>query len=318
MQKGVFLDLASLAPEDLDLSALQACLPDWDLHEKTRPEERLERMKGAQVVVSNKVVLDGELLRQLPDLKLICVAATGTNNIDLKTASEMGIVVSNVRAYGTDSVAQHVIGVMLAHFTSLFKYTEAVKRGDWSRSDQFCLLEYPVRELRGMTIGIVGYGELGQGVARLAEAFGMQVLIAQRPGGEPQAGRVALDELLPQVDVLSLHVPLTDDTKHLIDRAALEKMPSHALLVNAARGPVVDNAALADALREGVIGGAALDVVDVEPPPEDYVLLKDDIPNLIITPHTAWAGRQARQNTVNQIQQNIEAFIAGEPRYQVN
>ena len=214
MQKGVFLDLASLAPEDLDLSALQACLPDWDLHEKTRPEERLERMKGAQVVVSNKVVLDGELLRQLPDLKLICVAATGTNNIDLKTASEMGIVVSNVRAYGTDSVAQHVIGVMLAHFTSLFKYTEAVKRGDWSKSDQFCLLEYPVRELRGMTIGIVGYGELGQGVARLAEAFGMQVLIAQRPGGEPQAGRVALDELLPQVDVLSLHVPLTDDTKH--------------------------------------------------------------------------------------------------------
>ena len=120
MQKGVFLDLASLAPEDLDLSALQACLPDWDLHEKTRPEGRLERMKGAQVVVSNKVVLDGELLRQLPDLKLICVAATGTNNIDLKTASEMGIVVSNVRAYGTDSVAQHVIGVMLAHFTSLF------------------------------------------------------------------------------------------------------------------------------------------------------------------------------------------------------
>jgi len=264
------------------------------------------------------VVLDGELLRQLPDLKLICVAATGTNNIDLKTAAEMGIVVSNVRAYGTDSVAQHVIGVMLAYFTSLFKYTEAVKRGDWSKSDQFCLLEYPVRELRGMTIGIVGYGELGQGVARLAEAFGMRVLIAQRPGGEPQAGRVALDELLPQVDVLSLHVPLTDNTKHVIDRAALEKMPSHALLVNAARGPVVDNAALAEALREGVIGGAALDVVDVEPPPEDYVLLKDDIPNLIITPHTAWAGRQARQNTVNQIQQNIEAFIAGEPRYQVN
>jgi glycerate dehydrogenase len=169
-----------------------------------------------------------------------------------------------------------------------------------------------------MTIGIVGYGELGQGVARLAEAFGMRVLIAQRPGGEPQVGRVALDELLPQVDVLSLHVPLTDSTKHLIDRAALEKMPSHALLVNAARGPVVDNAALADALREGVIGGAALDVVDIEPPPEDYVLLQDDIPNLIITPHTAWAGRQARQNTVNQIQQNIEAFIAGEPRYQVN
>jgi glycerate dehydrogenase len=317
MTQGVFLDLASLAESDLDLSGLQQVLPAWQTYPATAPEQRLPRIADAEVVVTNKVVLDGPVLRAAPKLKLVCVTATGTNNIDLQAAAERGILVCNVTAYATDSVAQHVMAVMLAHHTRLFDYHAAVRRGDWSNSPQFCLLDYPVRELRGMTLGIVGHGELGRGVERLASAFGMQVSIAQRPGGEPRAGRVPLQALLPRVDVLSLHVPLTEATRNLIDAAALSLMQPHALLINTARGAVVDNAALADALRNGVIGGAAMDVLDVEPPPLDHPLLADDIPNLILTPHTAWAGRQARQNVVDQTRDNIAAWLRGEPRNRV-
>jgi glycerate dehydrogenase len=222
-----------------------------------------------------------------------------------------------VVAYATDSVVQHVFALMLVHHTRLFDYTAAVRRGDWTKSPQFCLLDYPVRELRGMTLGIIGYGELGHGVAKIAEAFGMQVMVSQRPGGEPREGRHPLDEVLRASDVLTLHVPLLDNTYHLIDARALQLMKPTALLINTARGAVVDNAALADALRQGVIGGAALDVLDVEPPPLDHPLLATDIPNLIVTPHTAWAGRQSRQNVVDETVANIRAFLAGEPRNRV-
>ena len=314
MKAGVFLDLASLHESDLDLSRLQASLPDWRFFPATAPEQRIERIADAEVVVLNKVVLDEAVLRALPRLKLISLTATGTNNIDLRTAAELGITVSNVRAYATDSVAQHVMAVMLAHHTRLLDYHAAVTRGDWSRSHQFCLLDYPVRELRDMTLGIVGYGELGRGVEHLARAFGMRILIAQRPGGGPQAGRVPLDELLAQADVVSLHVPLAPNTEKLIDARRLGLMQPHALLINTARGAVVDNQALADALRAGRIGGAAMDVLDVEPPPLDHPLLAGDLPNLILTPHTAWAGRQARQNVVDQTVANIEAYLSGRPR----
>jgi glycerate dehydrogenase len=318
MKAGVFLDLASLHESDLDLSRLQASLPDWRFFPATSPEQRIERLADAEVVVLNKVVLDEAVLRALPRLKLISLTATGTNNIDLRTAAELGITVSNVRAYATDSVAQHVMAVMLAHHTRLFDYHAAVTRGDWSRSSQFCLLDYPVRELRDMTLGIVGYGELGRGVEHLARAFGMRILIAQRPGGGPQAGRVPLDDLLAQADVVSLHVPLAANTEKLIDARRLGLMQPHALLINTARGGVVDNHALAEALRTGSIGGAAMDVLDVEPPPLDHPLLAVDLPNLILTPHTAWAGRQARQNVVDQTVANIEAYLAGKPRNVVN
>ena len=318
MKAGVFLDLASLHESDLDLSRLQASLPDWRFFPATSPEQRIERLADAEVVVLNKVVLDEAVLRALPRLKLISLTATGTNNIDLRTAAELGITVSNVRGYATDSVAQHVMAVMLAHHTRLFDYHAAVTRGDWSRSSQFCLLDYPVRELRDMTLGIVGYGELGRGVEHLARAFGMRILIAQRPGGGPQAGRVPLDDLLAQADVVSLHVPLAANTEKLIDARRLGLMQPHALLINTARGGVVDNHALAEALRTGSIGGAAMDVLDVEPPPLDHPLLAVDLPNLILTPHTAWAGRQARQNVVDQTVANIEAYLAGKPRNVVN
>lgn len=314
MQKGVFLDLASLAESDLVLDELQQCLPEWQMYSATSAEQRSSRIVDAEVVVVNKVVLDEPILRAAVNLKLICITATGTNNIDLATAAELGITVCNVTAYATESVAQHVMAVMLAHHTRLMDYHQAVLRGDWSRSTQFCLLDYPVRELSEMTLGIVGYGELGRGVEKLAKAFGMQVLVAQREGGDAQPGRVVLDELLPQIDVLTLHVPLAENTLHLIDERRLQLMRQHALLINTARGAVVENAALATALREGVIGGAAMDVLDQEPPPLDHPLLAADIPNLILTPHTAWAGRRARQNVVDLTVANIQAYQTGSPR----
>ncbi|MCB1790270.1 MAG: D-2-hydroxyacid dehydrogenase [Gammaproteobacteria bacterium] len=315
--RGVFLDLASLAEQDLDLSAFEPLFDEWRTFPATAPDQRVAHIGDAEVVVTNKVVVDDAVIRAAPNLKMIGITATGYNNIAIETAKARGIVVSNVVAYATDSVAQHVFALILAHHTRLFDYTAAVKRGDWTNSPQFCLLDYPVRELRGMTLGIVGYGELGQGVARIGEAFGMHVMVSQRPGGAAAAGRVPLDEVLRTADVISLHLPLLETTHHLIDAAALASMKSDALLINTARGAIVDNAALADALRNGVIGGAGIDVLDVEPPPADHPLLAGDIPNLIVTPHSAWAGRQARQNVVDETVANIAGFLRGEPRNRV-
>jgi glycerate dehydrogenase len=315
--RGVFLDLASLAEADLDLSGFEPLFDDWQTFPRTAPDERIERMAAADVVVTNKVVLDEAVLRSASNLKLVCLTATGYNNVDIDTARELGIVVSNAVGYATDSVVQHVFALILAHHTRLFDYSRAVRRGDWSHSSQFGLLDYPARELRGMTLGIIGYGELGHGVARIAGAFGMRVLVSQRPGGPMQTGREPLDVVLSESDVLTLHVPLLENTRHLIDAPALAKMKSSALLINTARGAVVDNAALAEALRRGEIGGAGIDVLDIEPPPLDHPLLAEDIPNLIVTPHSAWAGRQARQNVVDETIANIRAFADGAPRNRV-
>lgn len=315
--KGVFLDLASLAEQDLDLGDFDRVFDDWRTFPATAPEDRLANIADAEVVVLNKVVLDADILRAAPNLKLVCITATGYNNVDIETARELGIVVSNVVAYATDSVAQHVFALILAHHTRLFDYTAAVRRGDWSNSPRFCLLDYPVRELRGMTLGIVGHGELGQGVARIGEAFGMQVMVSQRPGGAPQPGREPFERVLREADVISLHLPLLENTHHLIDAAAMAQMKPTALLINTARGAIVDNRALAEALRAGVIGGAGIDVLDVEPPPLDHPLLADDIPNLIVTPHSAWAGRQARQNVVDETVANIRAYQEGGARNRV-
>ena len=232
--RGVFLDLASLAEQDLDLSAFASVVDDWRSYPSTAPDQRLAHIRDAEVVVTNKVVLDDAIIRAAPDLRLICITATGYNNIAIDAARELGIVVSNVVAYATDSVVQHVFALILAHHTRLFDYTAAVKRGDWSNSPQFCLLDYPVRELRGMTLGIVGHGELGRGVARIAEAFGMRVIVSQRPGGAASPGRVPFDELLRTSDVITLHLPLLDNTHHLIDAEALARMKPEALLINTA------------------------------------------------------------------------------------
>ncbi len=314
--RGVLLDLDTLG-DDLDLGRLRASLDDWTFHAVTAPEEVAQRIAGADVVVSNKVLLDGRAITAASPLKMIAVAATGTNNVDLDAARAAGIVVSNVTAYGTPSVAQHVFALLLALTTRLFEYRAAVADGRWASSPHFCLLDHPIRELAGKTLGVVGYGELGQGVARLAEAFGMRVLVAQRPGGSAQAGRVGLAELLPQVDVLTLHCPLTDATRNLIGAAELAAMRDDAVLLNAARGGIVDEAALVAALRAGTLGGAGFDVLTVEPPRDGNPLLEPGIPNLIVTPHIAWAARESRQRLIDQVAENIERFRTGDPRNRV-
>jgi len=222
--------------------------------------------------------------------------------------------VCNVRGYATPAVVQHVFALILALRTRLVDYRRAVADGRWQRSPHFCLLDYPIRELTGSKLGIVGYGELGKAVARVAEAFGMQVLISQRPGGPERPGRLPLHELLHQVDILSLHCPLTPQTQGLIGGEALKLMRPDALLINAARGGIVDEAALASALRAGRLGGAGIDVLTEEPPLRGSPLLETGVPNLIVTPHIAWASRESRQRLVDEVARNIQAFLAGRPR----
>jgi glycerate dehydrogenase len=243
------------------------------------------------------------------------VAATGTNNIDLEAAAERGITVCNCQSYGTPSVVQHVFALILTLATRLCDYRQAVAEGRWQLADQFCLLDYPIQELAGKTLGIIGYGELGRSVARIAEAFGMRILIAQRPGtSEPVEDRIPLATLLPQLDILTLHCPLTSETRGLIGAWELALMRRNALLINTARGGIVDELALAEALKRGALGGAGVDVLTEEPPVQGNPLLAGDIPNLIVTPHCAWGSREARQRLVAQLAENIQGFLTGKPK----
>lgn len=315
--KGVFLDFDTIsgAENDIDVAPLRE-LPDvsWQFHGVTRPQEVAERVAGCAIVVVNKVVLDAACLEQAAtDLRLVVIAATGTNNVDLEVAARLGITVCNIRDYATPSVVQHVYTLMLALATRLPRYIDAVAAGRWQTQPQFCMLDYPIRGLDGLTLGIVGHGTLGQGVAAVAPAFGLEVVVAQRPGGAPQAGRVPLDTLLPKVDILSLHCPLTDATRDLISRRELQAMKDDALLINTARGGIINESDLAAALRAGEIGGAGIDVLTEEPPAGGNVLLKAGLPNLIVTPHIAWAARASRQNAVDKTAGNIRAWQAGRP-----
>lgn len=316
--KAVFLDYQSLDKNDLDFRALAAQFDQWTVYPATSPLEVAERIAGAEVIITNKVQINAEHMQHNPQLKVILISATGTNNVDLEYAREQGIVVCNCQGYGTAAVAQHTIMLMLNLATSLLQYDRAVRAGEWNKSTQFCLMDYPIMELSGKTLGIVGYGELGQAVAKLAEAFGMQVKIAALPNRPAREKSVPFAELLTQVDFLTLHCPLSDATRDLIGREELEKMKSSAFLINCARGGVVNEAALADALKAGEIAGAATDVLTVEPPKNGNVLLDADIPNLIITPHSAWGSVDARQRIVQQMVENIDAYKAGQPRRQVN
>jgi glycerate dehydrogenase len=315
LQSAVLLDRDTIdAGGDIDFSALESLFSRWRAHNYTLKPDILERIAGADVIISNKVMLDEQALRSVPALQLVCVAATGTNNVDLKAAKTLGITVCNVRGYATPAVSQHTIALILALSTRLIDYREAVRARRWQQARQFCLLDYPIRELAGKTLGIIGYGELGQAVAHLGEAFGMKLLVAQRPGGPAEKGRVPLPELLPQVDVLSLHCPLTPQTRNLIGARELALMKRDAILINTARGGIVDEQALVDALREQRIGGAGIDVLTVEPPVNGNVLLDPDIPNLIVTPHSAWASRETRQRLVAEVVANVRAFTEGSPR----
>ncbi|MCF6759609.1 2-hydroxyacid dehydrogenase [Pseudomonas fragi] len=310
-QRAVFLDYTSLDLGDLDLDPLRRVFGDLQLCVDTTPANVIERLQGASVAISNKAVLNAQTLAACPDLKLILVAATGTNNVDLEAARAQGIIVANCQGYGTPSVAQHTLGLLLALATRLVDYNKAVADGQWQQAKQFCLLDFPIVELEGKTLGLFGHGELGSAVAKLAEAFGMRVLIGQIPGRPARAGRLTLDELLPQVDALTFHCPLTEHTRNFIGARELALLKRGAFVVNTARGGMIDEQALADALRSGHLGGAATDVLSVEPPRDGNPLLAADIPRLIITPHSAWGSREARQRIVGQLAQNAEAFFKG-------
>lgn len=313
--KAVFLDSEGL--DDLDLNGLSEACSSLRIFRTTSPEEVAGRIAGAELVILNKVRIAKHHLVAAPSVRLIAVVATGTDVVDLTATAELGVTVCNCQAYGTNSVVQHVFGVILALHTNLLAYHAAVRQGRWQKSRQFCFLDYPIIELKGKTLGIVGYGTLGRGIAEVARAFGMKVVIARRPGNPPDE-RPALAAMLPEIDILTLHCPLTDQTRNLIDAAALAQMKPTAFIINAARGGIVDEPALVDALRSGTIGGAAVDVLSVEPPRAGNPLLDADLPNLIVTPHIAWASREARQRIINQTVENILAFKAGSPVRVVN
>ncbi len=308
--KAVVLDEKSFNPGDLDLSGLYTLLDNWTIHESTSPEQRLERLEDADIVIANKVVLDKPLLEKLPKLKLILLTATGMDNVDVELCKQQGITVNNVTDYCTASVSQHVFSLILALSTQLFSYQKLTKSGDWSRSGQFSSLEFPIQELSGKTLGLVGYGSLAKGVEKIALAFGMNIIISQRAGTqEPVAGRLPLDELLAQADVVSIHCPLTPETKHLFSTKEFELMKDSALLINTARGGVIDNEALAIALHDKVIAGAGIDVLEQEPPPLDHPLITTKLPNLILTPHIAWAAIEARQRVIDKVAENLQRFL---------
>jgi len=316
--RAIFLDYATVSFNgDLDPAALRRALPGLDLREHTPQAEVAGAVRDVAAVLVNKLRISREVIEQAQGLQLIVLAATGTNNVDLDAARERGIAVCNLRDYCTASVVQHVFGMLLALTQRLREYDRLVRSGAWQRGERFCLLDFPVRELTGRRLGIVGYGALGRGVAQAARAFGMDVLVASRPGGERVAGRLDLDDLLPLADVLSLHCPLTPATTGLIGAARLARMKPDAVLINTARGALVDSAALAAALRAGRLGGAAIDVLPREPPADGDPLLAPDIPNLIVTPHIAWAAREARQRCIDEMAANVEDFLRGGRRGRV-
>ncbi|MGH8495691.1 MAG: D-2-hydroxyacid dehydrogenase [Gammaproteobacteria bacterium] len=315
--KAVFLDFATVSRSDLDVAALKAILPGIELFDVTHALELPGRIAGAEVVITNKIRIDAAAIAAARNLRLVALVATGTNNVDLGAARERGVAVCNIRGYCTASVVQHVYALILALTHHLAGYQRLLQEGAWRESPQFCLLDYPIRELVGKTLGIVGFGELGQGVARAAPAFGLEVLIAERRGAPLRAGRMAFDELLGRADILSLHCPLTPETARLIGAAELRRMRSDAVLINTARGALVDERALADALRARAIGGAGIDVLSEEPPVGGNPLLAGDIPNLIVTPHIAWAAREARQRALDEVVANVADFLAGGQRGRV-
>ncbi|MDP9089516.1 MAG: D-2-hydroxyacid dehydrogenase [Pseudomonadota bacterium] len=310
------MDYDTVSNGDLDKSRLNEAAGDLILYGSDESKTS-ERLQGADVALVNKLELNRELLLGATNLKLVALAATGTNNVDLVAARERGIAVCNVRAYCSASVAQHVWGLILSLTQHVDDFSRLSKSGSWAKDEAGAAWSFPIRELQGRIFGVVGWGELGRASARIAEAFGMQVLIANRRGAPPAAARVDLDELLAQADIISLHCPLSDSTRGLIGARELKLMKPDAVLINTARGALVDGEALAAALKAGELGGAGIDVLAQEPPAKDDPLLNSHIPNLLVTPHIAWAAREARQRCIDEMAANIRDFLNGGRRGRV-
>lgn len=310
--------LNPLNPGDLswdDLKALGPC----EIFERTSPGEVADRLRTAEIAITNKATLHRAQIEASPQLKYIGVTATGYNVVDVEAAKERGIVVSNVPTYGTRSVAQHTFALLLELAQHAGHHAQTVRDGNWVRSADWCYWNRPLIELEGLTLGIVGYGRIGQAVAHLASAFGMKVIVAASSSGRKPAANVAtvdLEYLFSESDVVSLHCPLTPQTKHLVNAPRLARMKPTAFLINTSRGPLVDEAALADALNTGCLAGAGLDVLSAEPPPADNPLLAAK--NCLITPHIAWATRAARARLMQMSVENVRAFLNGKPQNVVN
>ncbi|QNM95553.1 NAD(P)-dependent oxidoreductase [Chitinimonas koreensis] len=311
MYRIVFLDRASL-PVAVRRPAFAH---DWAEYDATAPEQVIERCLDAEVVISNKVRLDAAALAALPQLKLIAVAATGVNNVDLAAARRHGIAVANIRGYAEHSVPEHALMLMLALLRNLPAYQRELAAGAWNASPHFCHFGPTIRDLHGRTVAIVGAGTLGRRSAELARAFGAETLFAEHRGtATVRDGYTAFDEALARADVLSLHCPLTEATRNLIGTAELAAMKPDAILVNTARGGLVDEAALLAALRAGRLAGAGVDVLHEEPPRQGNALIEAGLPNLIVTPHVGWASFEAMSRLAAQLVDNIEAWADGSPQ----
>jgi glycerate dehydrogenase len=290
-------------------------LHDWTDFAETPLSEIVPRLRSATIAICNKLPLRADTLRHLTKLKLIAVAATGVDNVDMDFCRANAIAVCNTRGYAINSLPEHALMLMLALRRNLIAYRNDVNAGRWYQAGQFCLLDHPISDLRGTTLGIIGYGTLGQSMAKLASAIGMEVIVAERNHVERvREGRSSFEDVLQRSDVISLHCPLTEETRNLIGVEELRMMKPDGILINTARGGLVDDVALVEALRTGQIAGAGIDVLRVEPPQEGNELLKAALSNLIITPHNAWASRQAMQTLADQLMDNLEAFVRGEPR----
>ena len=284
----------------------------WTEYDHTSSAETIERAKDADIVITSKVIFDRETLKQLPKLKLIAITATGTNNVDLVAAEEMGIAVRNVTGYSSTTVPEHVIGLIFSLKHSLAGWLRDQREAKWAESKQFCYFDYPITDVRGSTLGVFGKGCLGTEVGRLANAVGMKVLYAEHKDATVcREGYTPFEEVLRQSDIVTLHCPLTETTKNLINAETLSKMKKGAFLINTGRGPLIDELALVDALKTGHLGGAALDVMVKEPPEKDnpLILAAKTMPNLIITPHIAWTSDSAVTTLVGKVMQNIEEFV---------
>lgn len=313
--KLVVLDGHTLNPGDLSWEGLRA-LVDCDIHDRCWTSEVAPRAKDAELVLTNKVAIPRATLEQLPKLKFIGVTATGYNMVDVAAASERGVVVSNVPIYGTRSVSQMVFAHLLNLTQRVAEHAQTVRDGRWAASPDFCYWDWPLIELEGLTLGVVGYGRIGQAVAELARAFGMRVLAHSRSKRSAEGVEFAdLETLLRTSDVVSLHCPLTPETEKIIDRERLALMKPTAFLINTSRGALIDEDALADALNAGRLAGAGLDVLSHEPPPAAHPLYAAK--NCYVTPHIAWATRAARARLLQATLDNVAAFLAGRPRNRV-
>ncbi|MBA6295587.1 D-2-hydroxyacid dehydrogenase [Colwellia sp. MB02u-9] len=306
--RAVFLDYQTFSPS-LDLSVLRQTVSKLDLYPVTTPAQVLLRSIDAEIILSNKVILNQAILSQLPRLKLICITATGINNVDIDAARELGIAVTNVSGYAKNSVAQYVFAQLLAYYSQIEDHNNNTRAGQWQASDTFCMHGKGSVELAGKTMGIIGYGALGSKVATIARAFDMRVLIAERPKAVAiRIDRVAFEQVISQADIISLHCPQTAETEGLFDKKIFNSMKDSAILINTARGALVNNHDLLAALNNNQLACAILDVLEQEPPPKDHILLAAQSTKLKITAHIAWASQQAQQALLNLVAANIKAF----------